>query len=271
VHLETWRLWTGVDIDNRGSQAIGPLQTFSSTAFNSFLFGGETLAINLATTPNDLREFRFGGAVLDLPVGPDGSRIGLTASYSDIWPDDYRRPLRGHIETEYYALSGTVVSFRSRESSLWLTAVAALRNADETSSAGAVYQDRIRFIGLDAAYLARAAENSTTHLAVGLRYGTGLFGASERGDPLLSRADGSSEFAKVLATVTHLQKLSGQWSLLFAGTSQFASAPLLASEEFFLGGPTFGRAFLSGDLSGDSGVAGVLELRFDQPIQSPRA
>jgi hemolysin activation/secretion protein len=267
VYVETWRMWTGVDLDNRGPAAIGPLQTFLSTAFNSLAIGGETLIVNLATTPDTARELRFGGVVLDVPIGSNGTRLGLTASYSDIWPDDFRRRLRERIETEYYAISGTVVSFRTRESSLWLSALAAMRNADETSALGAIYHDRIRYLGLDAVYQVRDAEGSWSNLALGLRYGADVFGASAKGDPLLSRVDASSNFAKAMMTLTRLHRFSEHWSLLLAGTAQLASAPLLASEEFYLGGPIFGRAFRTGDLGGDAGLAGMAEVRFDQPME----
>lgn len=267
--LETWHLWSGFDLDNRGAAEIGPLEAFLSTAFNSYAIGGETLTLNLATTPDTTRELRFAGAVLDVPVGSDGTRLGLMASYSNIWPDDYRRPLQGRIETQYWAISGTIVSFRSRESSLWLTALAALRNADESDALGAVYRDRIRFFGIDAVYQARDPDKSLRYLALGLRYGADILGASEKGDPLLSRTDGSGEFAKAVVTLSRLNTLSEQWSFLLAGTAQLSSAPLLASEEFFLGGPMFGRAYRSGEVGGDAGLAGFAEVRFDQPVEDP--
>ena len=264
MHLETWRVWAGFDLDNSGSPAVGPLQTFISTAFNSFALGGETLGINLSTTPDALRELRFAGVALDVPIGSQGARLGLTASYSDIWPDDERRAAHGRIQTEYYALSGTFVSFRARDFSLWLTGLAGIRNADETNSLGTVYQDRIRFIGMNAAYQSRDADNGSTYLALGFRHGIDIFGASQRDDMLLSRSDGSGQFSKAFLALTRLQRLSEQWSLLLSGTAQVASAPLLASEEFYLGGPLFGRAFRGAEVSGDAGLAGFAEVRFDQ-------
>ncbi|WP_246119821.1 ShlB/FhaC/HecB family hemolysin secretion/activation protein [Azospirillum baldaniorum] len=38
--------------------------------------------------------------------------------------------------------------------------------------------------------------------------------------------------------------------------------PLLASEQIALGGPSYGRAFDEGEISGDNGWAGSLELRY---------
>jgi hemolysin activation/secretion protein len=41
---------------------------------------------------------------------------------------------------------------------------------------------------------------------------------------------------------------------------------MLASQEFYLGGAAFGRGYDGGELSGDNGIAGSLELRFDQTL-----
>ena len=143
----TWRLGASgpVSISTR-SPDIGPLQGFLATALNSHALGGETLMVNLSTIPDAPRELRFGGISFDVPLGTQGARLGLAASYSDIWPDDERRAWHGRIQTESYTLSGTIVPLRARESSLWLTAFAAIRNAEETSLLGTVYQDRIRAV-----------------------------------------------------------------------------------------------------------------------------
>ena len=42
----------------------------------------------------------------------------------------------------------------------------------------------------------------------------------------------------------------------------------MTSQQFYLGGPAFGRGYFSGDLSGDDGIAGSLELRFDQRVNT---
>jgi hemolysin activation/secretion protein len=264
VHLETWRLWTGFDLDNRGSPDIGPLQGFLATALNSHALGGETLMVNLSTIPDAPRELRFGGISFDVPLGTQGARLGLAASYSDIWPDDERRAWHGRIQTESYTLSGTIVPLRARESSLWLTAFAAIRNAEETSLLGTVYQDRIRAVGLNAAYQMRDAFEGSSYVSLNVRQGLDILGASETGGALLSRANGSSEFSKAYVTLTRQQRLSENWSVVVSGAAQAASTALLASEEFYLGGPLFGRAFRGGDVSGDAGVAGFAEVRFDQ-------
>jgi hemolysin activation/secretion protein len=269
VHVQTWRVWAGLDLDNRGTPAIGPLQAFIATAFNSQAFGGETLAVNLSTNPDEGRELRFGSLLLDAPLGSDGARFGLSASYSDIWPGDERRATHGHIQTESYVMSGSIASLRAQDASLWLSAIAAIRNEEESSSLGTVYQDRIRAIGFRAAYQLHDAFQGSNYMVLNIRRGLDILGASEKGSALLSRADGSGEFSKAHISLTRLQKLSEQWALVLSGAAQVSSTGLLASEEFYLGGAQFGRAFRTGDVGGDAGLAAFAEVRFEQRLENP--
>ncbi len=48
--------------------------------------------------------------------------------------------------------------------------------------------------------------------------------------------------------------------------SQTASGPLFTSQQFYLGGAAFGRGYGNAEISGDNGLAGSFELRFDQGV-----
>src|SRR5882672_427431 len=76
VHLKTWRVYTSFGVDNLGSSTVGPWQTYATGAFNSYLLPGDTLALNLSTTPGDPRELGFGRLSYEVPVGIDGMQIG---------------------------------------------------------------------------------------------------------------------------------------------------------------------------------------------------
>ena len=41
---------------------------------------------------------------------------------------------------------------------------------------------------------------------------------------------------------------------------------MFLSQQFYLGGAAFGRGYGSAEISGDNGIAGSLELRFDQKL-----
>jgi len=68
------------------------------------------------------------------------------------------------------------------------------------------------------------------------------------------------------AWFTRYQTLNDAWSVKLSGASQTASRPLFTSQQFYLGGTAFGRGYGAAEISGDNGLAGSFELRFDQKI-----
>ncbi len=50
---------------------------------------------------------------------------------------------------------------------------------------------------------------------------------------------------------------------MLSSAGQLASRPLLATAEIGAGGPSFGRAYDYADRTGDQGVLGLIELRYD--------
>jgi len=133
----------------------------------------------------------------------------------------------------------------------------------EESIFGINYRDRLRIASLTADYRLRDDWQGTTYATLGLRKGLGIDGASRRYDPLLSRFDGSGDFYVVQGALTRYQGLGGNWSMKLAGSGQVSSEALLISQQFYLGGGAFGRAFQTGWLAGDNGIAGAAELRYD--------
>src|SRR5207244_10872745 len=98
------------------------------------------------------------------------------------------------------------------------------------------------------------------------RQGLDILGASHRDDDFLSRDDASGKFSALNFWYTRYQTLSDAWSLKLSGAGQWASGPLFTSQQFYLGGLAFGRGYGSAEISGDNGIAGSFELRFDQKL-----
>ncbi|MBA2401100.1 MAG: ShlB/FhaC/HecB family hemolysin secretion/activation protein, partial [Bradyrhizobium sp.] len=82
VELKTWHLYTSFGVDNMGSSAVGPWQSYGTAAFNSYLAPGDSLVLNLSTTPGDPRQLAFGRLSYEVPVGTDGARVGASGYYS---------------------------------------------------------------------------------------------------------------------------------------------------------------------------------------------
>ncbi len=267
VYLKTWRVGTLLGASNWGTPAVGPLQIYSVSAFNSIFAGGDSFGLNLSTVPDTPQELGFGQLSYDVPIGLSGARLGATALYSDVQPGDYRRALNDHIKTETYAARASFDPLQSRKSALRLTAVAGFSNVSERDSNRTIYNDHIRTVALAADYKLHDDFGGWNYLNVLYRQGVGAFGASRSGDAYLSNSNASGIFSIIDFSFAHYRNLSDAVSVKFSSAGQWASSPLLTSQQFYIGGPIYGRGYYSGDLSGDNGIAGALELRFDQKLK----
>ncbi|WP_156908929.1 ShlB/FhaC/HecB family hemolysin secretion/activation protein [Bradyrhizobium murdochi] len=264
VSVKTWHVFTSFGIDNLGSSSVGPWQSYGTAAFNSYLAPGDSLVFNLSTTPGDPRQLAFGRLSYEMPVGTDGARIGAYGYYSEVWPGDYRRLYSDNIKTHSFEVRGSIAPLQSQKSSLTLTAAAGFTNATENDVFGLIYADRIRTVSLASDYRLQDNFGGTNYLTVNYRQGLDILGASHSGDDYLSRVGASGTFSALNFWFTRYQTLTDAWSVKLAAAGQAASRPLFTSQQFYLGGIAFGRGYGSAEISGDNGLAGTVELRFDQ-------
>jgi hemolysin activation/secretion protein len=266
VELKTWHVYTSFGLDNLGSSAVGPWQSYATGAFNSYLLPGDTLALNLSTIPTDPRELAFGRLSYDVPVGTDGVRLGASALYSEVRPGDFRRLFNDITTTESFEIRGSIIPLQSQSATLTLTSAANFSNVSERDLFGPFYQDHIRTVSLTSDYRLQDNFGGNNYFTLMWRQGPDIFGASHRGDDFLSRDGASPKFSVMDFWFTRYQTLSDAWSVKISGAGQIASGPLFTSQQFYLGGAAFGRGYGSAEISGDNGVAGSLELRFDQKL-----
>ncbi|WP_225672550.1 ShlB/FhaC/HecB family hemolysin secretion/activation protein [Bradyrhizobium hereditatis] len=264
LSVKTWHIFTSFGLDNLGSSAVGPWQSYGTAAFNSYLTAGDSLVFNLSTTPGDPRQLAFGRLSYELPVGTDGARIGASGYYSEVWPGDYRRLYSDNIKTEAFEIRASIVPLQSQKASLTLTAAAGFTNANENDVFSPIYADRIRTASLTSDYRLQDNFGGANYLTVNYRQGLDILGASHRDDDYLSRPGASGKFSAMNFWFTRYQTLADAWSLKLAAAGQTASGPLFTSQQFYLGGIAFGRGYGAAEISGDNGLAGSAELRFDQ-------
>ncbi|HEY6023760.1 MAG TPA: POTRA domain-containing protein [Pseudolabrys sp.] len=251
VWIKTWQIFQALGFDNQGTSAVGPLEAYSTTAFNSYFLPGDSLVLNGSTIPNSLRDFAFGKLSYDAPVGVDGARLGANVLYSNVEPGDGRRQLNTRSETETYEVKGSIVPLATRRSSLWLTAAAGFTDSLEHDSAGMHYRDHIRTVSLMADYKLRDDFAGWNYLNLTFRQGLDILGASHGNDDLLSRAGATVNFSVFDFAFSRFQPLSDVWSVKVSTIGQWASGPLLISQQFYLGDAAYGPGYYSGD----SGIA----------------
>jgi hemolysin activation/secretion protein len=95
-----------------------------------------------------------------------------------------------------------------------------------------------------------------------VRQGVPAFGASRLDDPFTSRWS-PADFAVLEFNAARVQSIVDGWSVKLSGAAQWASAPLFTSQQFFVGGASFGRGYDAALIGGDNGLGGSAELRFD--------
>ena len=266
VYVKTWHVFTSFGLDNLGSSSVGPWQTYATGAFNSYLTPGDTLAVNLSTIANDPRELGFSRLSYDAPVGVDGVRLGGSVLYSAVRPGDARRLAGDITTTEAFELRASIVPLQTQSSTLTVTAATTYSNVSEHDLYGPWYNDHIRTASLTADYRLQDNFGGTNYATVSFRQGLDILGASHFNDDLLSRDGASSNFSVLNVWFTRYQTLTDAWSLKLSAASQTASRPLFTSQQFYLGGAAFGRGYGAAEISGDNGLAGSLEVRFDQKL-----
>lgn len=264
VSLKTWHIYSSVGVDNLGSSAVGPWQSYATAAFNSYMIPGDTLALNLSTTPGDPRQLAFGRLSYDVPVGTDGLRVGASGVYSEVWPGDIRHATSDNTRTEAFELRASFPAIQSQRSSLTLTTAMNFSNVSERDVFGPIYNDHIRNLSLASDYRLQDNFGGTNYFTMTWRQGLDIMGASHKEDDFLSRDGASGKFSALNVWYTRYQTISDAWSVKIAGAAQAASGPLFLSQQFYLGGAAFGRGYGAAEISGDNGMAGSFELRFDQ-------
>jgi len=266
VSVKTWHVYVLAGLDNLGSSAVGPWQSYATAAYNSMIAPGDTLALNLSTTPGDPRQLRFARMSYDTPIGVDGVRIGASGLYSEVWPGDWRRRFADNTKTEAFELRASIIPLQSQKSTLTLTLAAGFSNVSERDFFGLIYSDAIRTISVNADYRLQDNFGGTNYLTVNWRQGLDILGASDKSDPFTSVWGTSPKFSALNFWFTRYQTLNDSFSLKLASAGQMASGPMYLSQQFYLGGLAFGRGYGAAEISGDNGIAGSLELRYDQKL-----
>lgn len=256
------------NLDNRGTPEVGRLQAYLSGAVNSVAGFGEQLQLAFATVPDQPKELIYGRIAYEQPIGRDGVILGVNVSASAI---DVGATLSSQ-DTDSRSLSiGVNVRYPlvlSRRQSVYLRASFVYQDVKEDRAKLSTIDDRLRVVRLQADYSVLDSWDGSNFFSFEVSQGLGILNASDPNDPFLSRADGEGVFTKFKINIIRVQKIFGPVSLRLAAQGQGALAPLFSSEEILLGGGQFGRAYDFGEVSGDDGAAGSIELSYHRDSEA---
>ncbi len=217
----------------------------------------------------DAKELRFGDITHEEQIGSNGAKITGRAAFTSSNPGGTIAAENIQGDSQMYDLEALYPVMRSRQYNF--NVIAGFNALDSTTDVLGVEtaSDRVRTVRAGTRFdLTDPLKGVNQFEVIGTH---GINGLGSTPDGLgRSRANGHEDFLKGDATATRVQQLPDLFSLMVSGTGQISNNPLLASEEFTVGGPTFGRAYDTGEISGDEGYAGVAELRYGGPVTDNR-
>ena len=262
VTVEADRRSAYVQIDNRGSDEVGPVRSTLIATAREVAQSGDEVTVIASQTPLQPSEFVFVRARYTAPLDAHGTVATVSGSIARSHPGGALAPLKveGHSADAAVGIQHPLL--RSRAHSLWLGGELRAIGTDQFLLGRTLRRDRLVTLAgtlTGAATLAGGAARAELTTNVGLPVG----GVTRAGSPLASRGDGDARFATLSYAVDWTASLGKPFSLVVASAGQLASRPLLAVAEIGLGGPAFGRGYDYAERTGDQGLMGAIEVRAD--------
>lgn len=246
-------------VDNRGAEMSGPWQAYGRAALNSGLAPGDQLALSVLTVPEDPREFTQVEATYALPL-PSGGRVRGAVAASQARDSGAASNTWLGNESRSGSLRVSTPLRRGRDHALWLTAGMDLRHVEQNWLAFGRFKENLSVVRASLHGDRTGPAGISTGLAQ-VSVGVDAFGASDTATWRQSRWDADGQFFKLALQGSHYRDLGDKAGIYIAADAQWSSDALLTSEEFAVGALPYGRAYNYGEISGDHGVAGLVELR----------
>ncbi|MBI3515491.1 MAG: ShlB/FhaC/HecB family hemolysin secretion/activation protein [Proteobacteria bacterium] len=268
IKIERELLQPFTTVDNRGTRYVGPVQYTMGARINSLFGLGDATFVRGIMTPefhNELIAFDLNN---QQTLNAEGTTLGVLLNYAEARPGFSLTTSKiiSNATTAALVLAHPIVRSRIENLRINLTFAANQYKTTSELSQTVVVHDNIRSVRLGAIYEAYDKWRGANIFALQFSQGLNIFDATKTGSENISRVLGRSDYSKLTLDVSRLQSLGGGWNLLAAATAQHAFTPLLASEQFGLGGSTFLRAYDPSDIIGDSGIGAKFELQYgEQP------
>ncbi len=263
LQLTQARAGMGLSSDTRGSKAQGRQRLFGDIDLNNLIGGAGRTELREVTTATP--ELSFTALSHDQFLGTHGGKVTLSGSYVYSKPQELAFiPLELTTKSQTFTLGYNYPLVRSRARNLYLRAAVASFDSRSTIFGIEDTTDRLRTARVGLTYDAGDGIGGMNIADVEYSHGLKGLGASDNGDPYLSRAGGRSDFSKATLYAARIQSLPANWSVVVAANAQYAFTDLLAPELFSVGGEQFGRGYDASELLNDHGAALKIDLRYSR-------
>lgn len=267
-----------LSVDNYGSRYIGPLEFTASGTANSFFGNNEVITLNFVGAPDpgtdanaDLELAHYSvGYRQPVPYLGQGTTVELYASYTDTEPGYDLKEYEVEGNSRYVSAKVVHPIIRSRLTNLSAYTLFDVRNVSSSNNLQDTLNDHIRTLraGTDYQFVDELLGFGISAFNVEISKGLNVLGATRSGDANITRTKGDPTFTKLTGNMQRLQRVSSHVNVLVAAKGQWSSAPLLSAEEFGVGGSDIGRGYDSSEIVGDEGVAGKVEIQWNNPRET---
>lgn len=245
-------------VDNYGSRYLGANQaTLGFTANQLLGVNDQVRYIGVGSGDSRMSYHQLGYSQV---VNDEGLRLGLTVSQARTQPGDILRPfdVRGRSDSVSFSLAYPWV--RTRNQSIFARLSYDTSDIDTDILGSRTTEDRIRALRGGLGWQWFDAWEGQNTLDFDASQGVG---GTSAGDALKSRTGADGMFTKATIDLARFQPLGARWGVSLGLAGQWTdNKPLLASEQFALGGRRFGRAYEAAELVGDRGLAFRVEPRY---------
>lgn len=254
---EMTALTARVGIDNYGNYYTGANRLSVNLSLNDALGLGESFTLN---TQNSFEGLRIAGLGYVQPIGSSGLSIGANVAELQYNVGKNLKDAQASGQAKISSFFINSALYRTRKANINASLTADFRHFQDTTAATTVNKSATVWT---AALYGDWRDGWNGSNGWSLRYGRGRLEKETPNDAALDRitAKAAGDYTKINLSFSRLQQLGAGYSLLGAVNAQYADKNLDASEKMSLGGPNGVRAYPVGEIAGDEGVLGRVELR----------
>ena len=263
VTLRQAPMTSSLSFDNSGSRSSNPITLAADTSFASPLDDGGMVSLSASTAPQ-LRQRGSLSMRYQVPTPVPGVNATLSALASHGEPAGSIAPLKLVSDSTAFGARLSTNLLLTRDNKISVDGGITVQSANVTILDSPYSHDEWRVADLSLSFQNTRFLDGITSLTASFAQGLPVFGASSSGSPRISRSMlGHTDFNKANAIFRRIQPIDQQLSFSFSANGQKAFCPLLTGEEVSFGGPGVGRGYDPGAITGDSGVGGSMEARYD--------
>ncbi|MCK0127659.1 ShlB/FhaC/HecB family hemolysin secretion/activation protein [Erythrobacter sp. F6033] len=262
VTLEKRDARARIGFDNYGTETFGPIRASASTQMTDVLSSADELRTSVRINPIEPEELLFVSGFYKTQLTVDGLTFSVSGGLGTTDPGGALGGSDITGETRRINAQFAMPVKRTKKASAWVEGDVSYASIKQDDLGALLRDDTLvtASVGLRTRF---AFAGGTARTGVWLERGIGLLGATRRGDPIASRADGDGIFTKVRFTADANLPLAKRLSLYLSAGGQIADRPLLAGEELGLGGAYRTRGYDFAEVLGDEGVYGLAEMRYN--------